>query len=485
MKLKKLFVPLLTACVAVTASVGLAACGGPKGGNTDDGGTTITYQFTGNFTNETLSGFGFDYYVLLNLNSDGKITGSGYNCLSMDSRTAAENTGFAEKWFRGTWENAKNQEDQDCVKIKAIYDVDAKNSMTGANLSNTSEYYVIKKPDGSLADFRLQSPIFSGTTEYMTHMKQNKMPYKDADAFITGSLFVESLPTEYKAVFEPAADSPMKSKIYLLEGGNAELYSGKKVPGSETYKYAKGETWKWSYAAGVLKIGEYTATVSGTSAILEYTVNLMGNKMTYKYTCADISGLGETQQPDPVPEPILTFTGENGATLKFYDKNVAKLSAFGGMLNPEFVWSVKDSEIILTDKENSEKTYTSVTESGVTKIIYTDSLGGNTISVELTCSDVSAIVPLATLATADGTKTACFYKDGTVKIDTGIARLSPEWRWTYLNGTITLKEKTNDNAPGGATVTINGENATLTYAPSFMQGQSLIYTGRVAALIAE
>lgn len=483
MKLKKLFVPLLTACMAVTASVGLAACGGQNGGRPEGGETTITYQFTGNFTNETLSGFGFDYYVLLNLNSDGKITGSGYNCLSMDSRTASENTGFAEKWFRGTWENAKNQEDQDCVKIKAIYDADAKNSMTGANLSNTSEYYVLKKPDGSLADFRLQTPIFSGTTEYMTRMKQNKTPYKDADAFITASLFVESLPTDYKAVFEPAADSSMKSKIYLLEGGNAELYSGKKVPGSETYKYAKGETWKWSYAAGVLKIGEYTATVNGTSAILEYTVNLMGNAMTYKYTCADISGLGEMQQPVPVPEPILTFTG-NGATLEFYDKNVAKLSAFGGMLKPEFVWSVKDGEIILTDKENSEKTYTSVTESGVTKIIYNDSLGGNPVSIELTCNDVSAIVPLATLATTDG-KTACFYKNGTLKIDTGIAQLSPEWRWTYLNGTITLKEKENDNTPGGATITISGDNAILTYAPSFMQGQSFTYSGSVAALITE
>lgn len=406
MKFKKLLVPFLAACTAVTMAAGLAACnteGNPdkdKDKNPDTDKTTVTYQFTGEFTNATLSGYGFDYYVLLNLNSDGKVTGSGYNCLSMDNRTAAENSGFAEKWFRGSWESTKNEEDQDCVKITAIYDVDAKNSMTGGNLTNTSTYYVVKKTDGSLGNFNLQTPIFSGTNEYMTQMTQNKTPYANADAFIQANLYTWTAPTGYEAVFETTSDSAMTGKIYLMPNGNADLYSGKQVPGGTDYKFMKGESWKWSYADGVLKIGEHTATVTGTTATLEYTNNVMGHDMAYKYACADISGLTETEPENPeVPAPA-----------------------------PETV---------------------------------------------------------ATLTAAEGGYTATFYKDGTVKLTTSIQQLSPEWRWTYSDGAFTLKEKDKEDAPGGTTITVDGNTATLTYAPAFLQGASITYTGDVSAIIAQ
>lgn len=399
MKFKKLLVPFLAACTAVTMAAGLAACnteGNPNNDKDKDKDqnttqTTVTYQFTGEYTNATLSGYGFDYYVLLNLNSDGKVTGSGYNCLSMDNRTAAENSGFAEKWFKGSWESTKNEEDQDCVKITAIYDVDAKNGMTGANLTNTSTYYVVKKSDGTLSNFKLQSPIFSGTNEYMTDMKQNKTPYANADAFIQANLYNWTAPTGYEAVFETTSDSAMTGKIYLMPDGNADLYSGKQVPGGTEYKFMKGESWKWSYADGVLKIGEYTATVTETTATLEYTKDAMGNLMSYKYACADISKLTEGSAPAPVP--------------------------------------------------------------------------------------------VATLTAAEGGYTATFYKDGTVKLTSQY--FSPEWRWTYSDGAFTLKEKDKEDAPGGTTITVDGNTATLTYAPAFLQGASITYTGDVSAIIAQ
>lgn len=392
MKIRKLLVPVLAACTAITAVCGLAACGGtPDDKDKDDGKTevSITYQFTGEFTNDTLRGYGFDYHVLLNLTSDGKVSGSGYNCLSMDNRKADDNTGFAKKWFRGSWEDAKNEEDQDCVKITAIYDADAKNGMDGSTLTNTSTYYVAKKSDGSLSNFKLQSPIFGGGPEYKTDMAQNKTPYKDADAFIQASLYTWTAPTGYEAVFETTSESQMTAKIYLMPEGVADVYSGKQVPESTEYKYVKGESWKWTYTDGTLKIKDYTATVTGTAATLEYTVSVMGHDMGYKYSCADISKLTPTEG-EPEPEPIVTFTSGND-TIKFYDDHTAQLSAYGNMLHPAFTWAISDGVITLTDAEDSTKTITSTTEGGVVSIAYSAQFGTNNINITFTCNDISAL----------------------------------------------------------------------------------------------
>lgn len=393
MKFKKLIVPFLAACTAVTAAVGLAACGDDTDKDKDkdkDTATTITYQFTGEFTNDTLKGYGFDYHVLLNLTSDGKVSGSGYNCLSMDARPASENSGFSKRWFRGSWEETKNEEDQDCVKITAIYDADAKNGMSGGSLlTNTSTYYVVKKSDGSLNNFRLQTPIFSGTTEYMTQMSQNKTPLKDADAFIQANLYTWTAPTGYEAVFETTSESQVTAKIYLMPEGVADVYSGKQVPETTEYKFVKGESWQWTYKDGALKVKDYTATVSGTTATLEYTVSVMGHNMSYKYSCADISKLTPTDG-EPEATPIVTFTNEAN-TIKFYADHTAKMSAYGGMVHPTFTWTIAGGVITLTDAENSSKTYTSTTDGGVVSIVYTDSLGGNPISITFTCNDISAL----------------------------------------------------------------------------------------------
>lgn len=406
MKSFKKFLAVATAGVVIASVGALAACGGkPEDDPSKDTTPQIAYQFVGEFTNDTLRGFGFDYFIMLNLYDNNKVTGSGYNCLSMDTRASSENDGFGEKWFRGSWEATKDEEDQDCVKLTAIYDVDAKNGMNGSALTNTSTYYIYKKAGSEeLGNFRLQSPIFSGTSEYMTEMSQNKTPYKTADDFIKANAFKESLPTDHKAVFE---DSKAMSRIYLMDEGKANVYSGKKDPANNQAKYVKGETWEWSYADGKLIVTStsnntktpYEATVNGNAATLEFKVNLMGNEMNYSYTCADISKLTPTEVEPPIDPPVTEPTA------------------------------------------------------------------------------------LVTLSTEDG-KTVIFYDDGTVKVETGIPQLSPTWRWIKSDDTVTFKNADNDSEPSGLTYSVEGNTATLVYAPAFLQGTSLTYTGDISALLA-
>ena len=496
MKFKKFVVPFFAACTAITAVCGLTSCGGgassssgDKGSEPEDQTPTIQYQFTGEFTNDTLRGFGFDYHVLLNLTSDGKVSGSGYNCLSMDGRAASENTGFAEKWFRGSWENAKNEEDQDCVKITAIYGADAKNGMDGSTLTNTSTYYVAKKADGSLSDFRLQSPIFSGTSEYMTQMSQNKTPYENADAFIQGNLYVWNPPTGYQAVFETTADSQMMSKIYLMPEGVADVYSGKKVPESSEYKFVKGETWQWTYDSSKLEIkskdATYTATITGTTATLEYTVNLMGNNLSYKYSCADISKLTPTETEEPPVEEakvLATLQTEDGKTMKFYDDGKAKVDTGMPQLSPVWRYTVEGGTITFKN-ENDDNAPTGVTctISGTTATVVYAPAFLNGASFTYT-GDVSEIMVVATLKTADN-YIAKFYGNGLVKAQTDMPQLSPVWRYTVEGGTITFKNENDDNVPSGLTFSVSGTTGTLVFAPAYLQGKSFTYVGDISALL--
>ncbi|MCH5351829.1 MAG: hypothetical protein J1F39_07680, partial [Clostridiales bacterium] len=104
--------------------------------------------------------------------------------------------------------------------------------------------------------------------------------------------------------------------------------------------------------------------------------------------------------------------------------------------------------------------------------------------------DVSALIgaeaepTVLTTLTAEGGYTATFYDNGTVKVTTSMAQLSPTWKWEYKDNTIAFTEENNDNVPGGVTFTLEGTTGTLVYAPSFLQGTSFTYTGDVSALIA-
>ena len=498
--IKKLFA--LAAAGMVAASLGfVAACDGnndpakPDDNPPDDGKPTITYQFTGNYTNETLTGYGFDYNVVLNLWSDGKVSGSSYNNLTMDDRAPQDNTGFAEKWFRGSWSKDRNDEDVEYIKLKTIWDSDAISSMTGQALSGTYDYEVYFKADGTPVNFNLYCPIFGGGTQYPADMTGHKTPvYADNAAFIQGNLYIWTAP-ENIAVFDTKADG-LTAKLFCQDDGKALFYTGKQVPGKQEYKYMPSATWGWAYADGALKITvdgstEYTATLDGNKATFTHTASVMGHDMTYNFECADITAIKEAGGGTIVTPPektlALEMSGENGATLKFYDDNTAELNAFGGMLKPSFTWSVADGVITLTDSENSEKIYTSASTGSTTTIVYAASLGGNNISITFTSDDVSAIVPAATVATltaADGGYTATFKSDGTVKLTTMSPQLSPEWTWEYAEGAFTFKEA-NGNVQTAVTLTVEGATGTLTYAPAFLQGSSIVYTGDVSALIAE
>ena len=134
-RMKKWLIGGLAVAAAATMALGLAACNDDTEEEENKPPVTetaeIEWQFTGHYTDETLTGFGFDYYILLNLFDDGTVAGSGYNILSMDSSDYAENSGFSEKWWTGSWEETKNSEGLDCIKLSVRYDEDAENIMGG------------------------------------------------------------------------------------------------------------------------------------------------------------------------------------------------------------------------------------------------------------------------------------------------------------------------------------------------------------------
>lgn len=107
MNSKKLCASAICGVMLVGAMASMAACAPKEPGNDNppEQGSepkTIVYQLEGEYTDDTLKGYGFDYFYLLNLYSDNTITYSGYNQLGMDSSSYAENSAFYEKWGKGS-----------------------------------------------------------------------------------------------------------------------------------------------------------------------------------------------------------------------------------------------------------------------------------------------------------------------------------------------------------------------------------------------
>lgn len=395
--LKKWLIGGLSLAVAATMAAGLAACSDDV--EKDDGenkppvtGTTeIEWQFTGHHTDETLTGYGFDYYILLNLFNDGSVAGSGYNQLSMDSSAYDKNSGFYEKWWTGSWEETKNSEGLDCIKLNVRYDEDAKNIMGGGFATSRFEYELYPTSEGTIT-FTLDCPIFSGRQQQVTGSKTVK--YSDLNAFIQGNLCVFEEP-EYAVMFDSASDR-VPGRLYLQEDGTALFYVGNVDPATNQAKYVISQTWSWTYDGGklVIKTGatsQIEATINGTKATIKYDRNAMGNTISYTMECADISALEDLTPDQPAaPETILTFKGEKGGTLVLYSDNTGVMNS-RGVHSMNITWEYKDGKLTVTETDNGKK-HEAVIEGKKATVTYTASYGTYDLSDTFVCNDISAII---------------------------------------------------------------------------------------------
>ena len=395
--LKKWLIGGLSLAVAATMAAGLAACSDDV--EKDDGenkppvtGTTeIEWQFTGHHTDETLTGYCFDYYILLNLFNDGSVAGSGYNQLSMDSSAYDKNSGFYEKWWTGSWEETKNSEGLDCIKLNVRYDEDAKNIMGGGFATSRFEYELYPTSEGTIT-FTLDCPIFSGRQQQVTGSKTVK--YSDLNAFIQGNLCVFEEP-EYAVMFDSASDR-VPGRLYLQEDGTALFYVGNVDPATNQAKYVISQTWSWTYDGGklVIKTGatsQIEATINGTKATIKYDRNAMGNTISYTMECADISALEDLTPDQPAaPETILTFKGEKGGSLVLYSDNTGVMNS-QGVHSMKITWEYKDGKLTVTEIDNGKK-HEAVIEGKKATVTYTASYGTYDLSDTFVCNDISAII---------------------------------------------------------------------------------------------
>lgn len=444
MKTKKLIA--VAAAGVIAASVGgFVACGDktPEKPETPTE-AKIVYQFGGHYTDDTLKSMGFDYYILLNLFDDGKVKGSGYNQLAMDSSPYASNKAFSEKWYTGSWMDAKNDEDMDYIDLKVRYDSQAINNQTGQQLVGDFTYELYAAGDGSIK-FTIDVPFASGRKQEITGGKTVK--YKTLDEFIQGNLYTWTAP-ESVAVFVSEAPNGV-ANLYCKDNGDALFYTGTKDPAKNEYKYINADTWKWQNSNGKLtfkKDGDVvgTADIENNRASFSFTKNLMGYETEYSFACADTSKLvGGAQEEED--RPIATFAGAGGATLKVFADGTAKLSAYGGMIKPEFTWEFKSGEIIFTDKENAEKKYTATVTGNAATVTYSDSLGGNPINIELSCDDIKGVLAISPIATFTGAGGATleFYSDNTAKASFFNGAMKIDFTWTLSDGAVTLTDAVN------------------------------------------
>lgn len=474
-RMKKWLIGGLAVAAAATMALGLAACNDDTEQEENKPPVTetaeIEWQFTGHYTDETLTGYGFDYYILLNLLDDGTVAGSGYNILSMDSSDYAENSGFSEKWWTGSWEETKNSEGLDCIKLSVRYDEDAENIMGGGFATSRFEYELYPTSEGTIT-FTLDCPIFSGRQQQVTGSKTVK--YKDFDAFIQGNLYVFEEP-EYVVMFATAADKN-PGRLYLQDDGTALFYVGSTDPATNQAKYVISQTWSWTYDGGklVVKTGatsQIEATIEGTKATIKYDRNAMGNIISYTMECADISALEDIEPPAPeTPEVVAAFSGDKKGTIALLKDGTGTMSPMG-YFNIDVTWTYSGGKLVITDAENASKTYTATIEGAKATVTYSDTLQGNPLSETFTCDDISAItsVPATpeTLAvfTSTGGDTLTVYSDGTAQVSAFGGALKPIFNWTYEGGT--LKFTDSENSAKVYTAVISGTSATLEYKETF------------------
>lgn len=259
---------ILLACSALF----LAACGGnnnngsqPADTSSAAGEATISTQFIGHYGE--MANFGFDYYAILNLYSDGTLQLSGYQALSRDVSDWQTNTGFSYDWGHGNWKVGKDEEGDDATIMSITYGKDQTNVMTGEPNVGTFKYTIYPKADGS-ASFTCNLPIVSGREATME--SNGQVQFADYNAFIQAKKYVFTEPTNAVAKLD---DTTNGCRIYVLNDKTALWVSGGTPENPSTY--AEFTTGSWSNVDGAftLTFGSETkaATVTGTTATVTLT----------------------------------------------------------------------------------------------------------------------------------------------------------------------------------------------------------------------
>lgn len=259
---------ILLACSAMF----LAACGGntpakSEGGNSSvaPAEVTISAQYLGHY--DEMASFGFDYWAILNLYSDGTLQLSGYQVLSKDTSDYKENKGFSYDWGHGKWALGKDEEGDDATLMSITYGEDQTNVMTGDKNVGNFKYTVYPKADGSCT-FTCNLPIVSGRECQMT--TDGTVQYADYNAFIQGKKYAFTEPTNAVAHLD-CADA--HSRIYVLDDHKAMwVHQGS---ADNIAAFSEFATGSWTNVAGAftLTFGAETkaAEISGTNATVTLT----------------------------------------------------------------------------------------------------------------------------------------------------------------------------------------------------------------------
>jgi len=311
----------------------LASCGGAKPTNSTpadgtsvasvDEEVTISKQFVAHY--DEMKGFGFDYYAILNLYSNGTLQLSGYQSLSKDTSDYQTNKGFSYDWGNGAWKMDKDEEGDDALVMSVKFGADAYNVMADENLVGTNKYYAYPKADGS-CQFTINLPIISGRTATMVNT--GAVVYADYNAFIQANKYVFTAPTNSVAELTDAANG---YKIYLTDDNKAVYVSGGKDGGV----YSDYKNGTWAYADSKLSLtfdGATTeATIEGTTATWTDVWDGWGYANPVNLTLVgDVSAIINAAAAEPTAVATLTAAGDSGAVFTLFDDHTSTLAVTMG-----------------------------------------------------------------------------------------------------------------------------------------------------------
>jgi len=474
---KKLWTAIALSAVSLITAGALVACGGDKpnegegeGNNPPPAETTISYQFVGEYGDDTLTGMGFGYRFLLNFYSDSTITYSGYNYLTMDTSAYTENTGFAEKWGKGTWKSGKDEEGEDCLVLTMQYDTDAVNmNAGGAQLTLPGirkNYYIYEN-----YTFTIDVPFASGRTAKI--VGGTTVKYKNYNEFIDGEKYVEDL--EEGTLLEDATNH---FKMICDAEGNAYLYRGVAVPKkTNEYKYLLAEKTTWSYNNSKLTVGGKDATVTDKAVSLAYKyASQLGDK-DLTLTCADASALLEEGGGINY---IALFTGKAGdkdISLKVKADGTAEFK--GAFNSTQFTWARYADKLVFKEVgQTKDPIECTIGNDGSCTFVFDNKYGETQLGGTVTASDCSAIPQTAVVTFTSDNQTAGtkleMYADGTGRFLIFNGMMHADITWTSTADSLTLTLVDSKNGTLGS-VTVEGTSATFTwnYAPAFAGNQEV------------
>lgn len=340
MKFKRFFAIALAICMALSLAAVLTACDDPTPEPEPDE-ATISYQFFG--YNDELYSYGWAYTVMLNLWSDGTVTGSGYNYLR-------EQNGLKEKWFRGSWSEKQDEDAGKFVELKAIWGDDATNDQNGQSTTGRIEKYSLYFDDDgkTLLTFTLKIPLMSERNAEMECYVPAK--YADVDAFVTASKeFGESHKPgggeeeNYGNAIATLKAEDNKEAIFY-DSGVVVIDTGYTKP-VLAWKYENG-AFTFTETDGNNK-GQVTTdavlAVEGTTGTLTY--NFM-SRFEFTYT-GDISALIGAEAE---PVVLATLKTADNKEAVFYSNGTVKLDTGIPQLSPVWNWKYENNTITFTEE---------------------------------------------------------------------------------------------------------------------------------------